>query len=195
MKNKLGVFVVGISLVSALLFAQERGRGEGGSRTAPAGKPPSRGPARTRPTPQPRPQDRPQQQAPSPQAGGAQGRHYNDQPGHPDAPHVDRNNQWVGHDQGRDDARFHQDHPYERGKFGGGFGPRHRYRLAGGGPGRFWFGGFYFSVFPDEFMYCNDWFWGSDEVVIYDDPDHIGWYLAYNVRLGTYVHVQYLGNN
>jgi hypothetical protein len=129
-------------------------------------------------------------------SGGGEARaSYRDQQGHPEAPHVHaEGDRWIGHDSGRNDAHYHLDQPWQHGRFGGEIGRNHIYRIEGGGRDRFWFGGFYWGVAPYDYDYTNDWLWNSDDIVLYDDPDHPGWYLAYNTRLGTYAHVQYLGN-
>jgi hypothetical protein len=117
-----------------------------------------------------------------------------DKRGHPEVPHVHaRNDQWVGHGGDAHDPHFHVDHPWVHGRFTGGFGREHVFVLAGGNRERFWFGNFYWDVAPYDYNIVAGWNWAGDQIVIYEDPHHVGWYLAYNPRLGTYAHVEYLG--
>lgn len=99
------------------------------------------------------------------------------------------------------DDRVYRSSPGYRVGYGwhGGFshdyiGPRHVWRLEGGNRDRFYFRGFYFSVAAYDYPAADDWYWDRDNVIIYDDPDNSGCYLAFNTRLGTYIHVVFDGN-
>jgi len=48
-------------------------------------------------------------------------------------------------------------------------------------------------VAPYDIDRCRDWRWDRDEVYVYDDDHHPGWYLLFNARMGRYVHVEYSG--
>jgi hypothetical protein len=189
MKDVLALAVVTL-VCSVSAFGQraqgpQRPRGGAVERGVGGGHIPAHGPAPVRTPPAAA-----RAAAPTP----AQPRSFRDQPAHPEAPHVHaENDRWIGHDTGRNDAHYHLDHPWEHGHFTGPIGAQHIFRLHGGNRERFGFEGAFFSVAPYDYGYVGDWLWDSDDIVLYPDPDHDGWYIAYNVRLGTYVHVMYLG--
>jgi hypothetical protein len=109
-------------------------------------------------------------------------------------PHVN-NDHWYGHDDPAD-KRYHQDRPFEHGHFIH-VGPTYRYRILriDRDQRQVWFpGSFYFEVASWDWPLCSDWCWDcGDDFVVYDDPDHIGWYLLYNIHTGVYVHILYMG--
>ena len=106
------------------------------------------------------------------------------------------NDHWYGHDK-PNDRRYHADHPFEHGHFEH-FGPSYRYKVERFDADRhiFWFpGGLSFQIASWDWPVAADWCWScdSDDFVVYEDPDHDGWYLLYNVHTGGYVHVMYMG--
>jgi hypothetical protein len=128
----IGLLTALLLMLPSSVLAQGRGgrAPRAGSHGVGGGHIPAHGPAPMR-----------GQQRPAPEHPN-----YTDQRGHPNAPHVHGNDRWIGHSFPSKDSRFHLDHPWEHGRFTGGIGRGHIFRLAGG-----------------------------------------------NARLGTYVHVTYLG--
>ncbi len=119
MKRMLGILLAaGMAVVP--LLAQEKGRGgPPGNKASGAGHIPTHGPppAKVQPQAAAHPQETPRpQEAPRPPQQAARGAHgFVDKPGHTDAPHVHPNNQWVGHDSGKNDPRYHLDRPLNMG--------------------------------------------------------------------------------
>ena len=110
-------------------------------------------------------------------------------------PHVS-NDHWYGHDT-PNDKRYHLDRPFAHGRFAHS-GPSYRYNIVRIDLKlhRFWLpGGFFFEICAWDWPLAMDWCWncGGDDFVVYDDLDHPGWYLLYNLHTGAYVHVLYMG--
>src|SRR5580698_1039850 len=102
MKSLLGVLAL-LLICSIPVLAQEKH-----PPAPPPSHPPSHGPAPAKP-----------------EAHPPATPNYVDKAGHPNAPHVHSNGKWVGHDSGPNDPHYHLDHPWEHGRFTGGFGRGH----------------------------------------------------------------------
>lgn len=100
------IALTAVLLVTLTLLGQRSQPRKGGEHGVGNGHVPAHGPASVH--------------APAARPTLAQNEHrkFNDQPGHPEAPHVHaENDHWVGHDTGPADPHYHLDHPWEHGHF------------------------------------------------------------------------------
>ena len=104
-----------------------------------------------------------------------------------------RDGVWYGH-AAPDDPRFRLAHPFQFGRFAL-TGPSHVFTIARVelGARRVWLPGGGFEIAAWDWPVTAPWCWTCDEFVVYADPDHPGWYLLYDTRLGEYVHATFLG--
>lgn len=104
-----------------------------------------------------------------------------------------RNNNWYGH-AAPYDARFRLSQPFQYGRFALP-GPSHIYTTSrvDAAARRIWLPGGQFEIADFDWATTAPWCWPCDQFVVYPDPDHAGWYLVYDVRMGEYVHAQFLG--
>lgn len=116
------------------------------------------------------------------------------EPDHPSTtvPYV-RDDHWYGH-ASPDDARFQIPRPFAHGHFALP-GPGHVYSIARVdlGARSIWLPGGQFEIADWDWSVTAPWCWTCDQFVVYIDPDHPGWYLLYDVRMGEYVHAEFLG--
>src|SRR5262245_55856245 len=111
-------------------------------------------------------------------------------------PHVGEG-RWFGHDE-PGDPRYRLERPFAHGHFER-FGPSHRHQVVRVDRRH------HDCVVDDEFVFeiavwdwpiWSGWCWDcGDDFVIYEDLDHDGWYLLYDVHTGGFVHAQFLGRD
>lgn len=108
-------------------------------------------------------------------------------------PHV-ADDRWYGHDR-PNDKRYRVDHPFEHGRFDR-IGPDYRWSVVREDLDHryVWFPDGYFQVADWDWPVAQNWCWNcGDDFVVYDDPDHPGWYMLYNIDTGQYVHAMFMG--
>ena len=127
------VEILAVSLVLSVAgFSQQKEKGKvaappavGGGHIPQHGPPPAHAqaapqrPPEQRPAVPAQPGKAPEQHAQAP----APKQNFADHPGHPNRPHVDANDIWVGHNYAANDPRFHLAHPLSMGASPEGLAP------------------------------------------------------------------------